>query len=32
VGQVSQLGRDVIISFPNEKNNIEERIADVQAK
>ena len=32
VGQVSQLGRDVIVSFPNEKENIEDRIADVQAK
>jgi hypothetical protein len=29
---VSQLGRDVIVSFPNEKENIEDRIADVQAK
>ena len=31
VGQVSQLGRDVLVSFPEEKANIEERIADVQA-
>ncbi len=29
---MSQLGRDVIVSFPNEKENIEDRIADVQAK
>ena len=32
VGQVSQLGRDVILSFPDERSNIEDRIADVQAK
>ena len=29
---MSQLGRDVILSFPDERSNIEDRIADVQAK
>ena len=32
VGQVSQLGADVIQSFPAERDNIGERIADVQAR
>ena len=32
VGQVSQLGQDVIDSFPSERNNIEQKIRDVQEK
>ena len=32
VGQVSQLGQDVIDSFPAERKNIEQRIRDVQEK
>ena len=32
VGQVSQLGADVIQGFPSERENIEEKIQDVQAR
>ena len=32
VGQVSQLGQDVIDSFPSERDNVEQRTRDVQEK